>query len=166
MLLLTGDNKIIASKVASNVGIDEVISEVLPEDKGKIVNDLIKNGHKVMMVGDGVNDSLALTSSTVGVGIAKGSDVALASSDFILMNNDLMDILTIFKLSKRIRNNINFNLIWAFGYNIIFIPIAAGVFSFAHIMLSPMYASMLMALSSVTVSLNSLTLFLFKDNYN
>ena len=136
------------------------------EDKGKIVNDLIKNGHKVMMVGDGVNDSLALTSSTVGVGIAKGSDVALASSDFILMNNDLMDILTIFKLSKRIRNNINFNLIWAFGYNIIFIPIAAGVFSFAHIMLSPMYASMLMALSSVTVSLNSLTLFLFKDNYN
>ena len=166
VLLLTGDNKIIASKVASNVGIDEVISELLPEDKGKIVNDLIKNGHKVMMVGDGVNDSLALTSSTVGVGIAKGSDVALASSDFILMNNDLMDILTIFKLSKRIRNNINFNLIWAFGYNIIFIPIAAGVFSFAHIMLSPMYASMLMALSSVTVSLNSLTLFLFKDNYN
>lgn len=160
IILLTGDNEKIAKEVASEVGINEVISEVLPFEKGEIIEKLNKENKKVMMVGDGVNDSLALTNALVSVGIAKGSDVALASSDFILMNSDLMDILLIFKLSKRIRKNINFNLIWAFGYNIIFIPVAAGIFSMFHFILTPMYASFLMALSSITVSLNSLALFI------
>lgn len=119
-----------------------------------------------MMVGDGVNDSLALTESDVGIGLAKGSDVALASSDFILMNSNLDDILDIVSVSKRIRTNISFNLLWAFIYNVIFIPLAAGSLSMFGVMLSPMYASLLMALSSITVCLNSLTLFLASKHDN
>ena len=162
VVLLTGDNQIIADNIAKEVGIKEVIANVKPDEKGEVVKKLQNEGYKVMMVGDGVNDSIALTLAEVGVGIAKGSDVALASSDFILMNDDLLDILDIIKISKRIRTNINFNLLWAFIYNVVFIPVAAGVFSALHFILSPMYASMLMALSSVTVCLNALTLFLYK----
>lgn len=160
VILLTGDNEIIAKNIAKEVGIEEVISEVKPLDKGNIIKSLKSEGHIVMMVGDGVNDSLALTESNVGVGLAKGSDVALASSDFILMNSNLDDILDIINVSKRIRTNISFNLLWAFIYNVIFIPLAAGSMSSLGVMLSPMYASLLMALSSVTVCLNSLTLFI------
>lgn len=160
VILLTGDNKIIAQNIANEVGIDEVISEVKPLDKGDVIKRLKEEGHQVMMVGDGVNDSLALTESDVGVGLAKGSDVALASSDFILMNSNLEDILDIINISKRIRTNISFNLLWAFIYNVVFIPLAAGSMSAFGIMLSPMYASLLMALSSVTVCINSLTLFI------
>ena len=114
---------------------------------------------------DGVNDSLALTYSDVGIGLAKGSDVALASSDFILMNSDLIDILDIIEVSKLIRKNIAFNLLWAFIYNTLFIPLAAGALALVGVMLTPMYASMLMALSSVTVCLNSLTLLIKKRNH-
>ena len=162
IILLTGDNKIIASMIAQEAGISEVISEVLPTNKDEVVSSLQKEGYKVMMVGDGVNDTIALNRSNVGVGIAKGSDVALASSDFILMKNDLNDILNIIHISKRIRFNINLNLFWAFIYNVIFIPIAAGVFSFLNFTISPMICSALMALSSVTVCLNALTLFINK----
>lgn len=162
IILLTGDNEIIANNIANEVGIKEVISNVKPEDKGNVVKQLKEDGYKVMMVGDGVNDSIALTLADVGVGIAKGSDVALASSDFILMRSDLMDILDILKISKRIRININFNLVWAFGYNVVFIPVAAGAFASLHFILNPMYCSMLMALSSVCVCLNALTLFIYK----
>lgn len=161
LILLTGDNEVIANNIANEVGIKEVISNVKPEDKGEVIKKLQDEGYKVMMVGDGVNDSIALTRSDVGVGLAKGSDVALASSDFILMNSNLDDILDILLISKRIRSNITFNLLWAFIYNVIFIPIAAGSLSMFGVMLTPMYASMLMALSSVTVCINSLSLFLF-----
>lgn len=166
IILLTGDNAIIANNIAKEVGIEEVISEVKPLDKGNIIKKFKSEGHTVMMVGDGVNDSLALTQSNVGVGLAKGSDVALASSDFILMNSNLNDILDIVNVSKRIRTNISFNLLWAFIYNIIFIPLAAGSLSYFGVMLSPMYASLLMALSSVTVCLNSLTLFITSKHRN
>lgn len=166
VVLLTGDNEIIAHNIAKEVGIEEVIANVKLDGKGNEVKRLQNEGYKVMMVGDGVNDSIALTLAEVGVGIAKGSDVALASSDFILMNNDLLDILDIIKISKKIRTNINFNLLWAFIYNVVFIPVAAGVFAPLSFVLSPMYASMLMALSSVTVCLNALTLFLYKRKTN
>ena len=158
VVLLTGDNEIIAHNIAEEVGIEEVIANVKPE----VIKKLKEENYHVMMVGDGVNDSIALTLADVGVGIAKGSDVALASSDFILMNDDLLDILDIIKISKKIRTNISFNLLRAFLYNVVFIPVAAGAFASLHFVLSPMYASMLMALSSVTVCLNALTLFLYR----
>ena len=164
VVLLTGDNEIIAKKIAAEVGIDEVIAEVLPEDKDKYVKKLQDEGFKVMMVGDGINDSVALNRSDVGVGVASGSDVALASSDFILMKNDLTDILSIVKISKKIRKNIMFNLLWAFIYNIVFIPVAAGVFATLGFVVNPMICSALMACSSVTVCLNALTLFITARN--
>ena len=162
VVLLTGDNEIIAHNIAEEVGIEEVIANVKPDGKGEVIKKLKEENYHVMMVGDGVNDSIALTLADVGVGIAKGSDVALASSDFILMNDDLLDILDIIKISKKIRTNISFNLLRAFLYNVVFIPVAAGAFASLHFALSPMYASMLMALSSVTVCLNALTLFLYR----
>lgn len=162
VVLLTGDNEIIAHNIAEEVGIEEVIANVKPDGKGEVIKKLKEDNYHVMMVGDGVNDSIALTLADVGVGIAKGSDVALASSDFILMNDDLLDILDIIKISKKIRTNISFNLLRAFLYNVVFIPVAAGAFASLHFVLSPMYASMLMALSSVTVCLNALTLFLYR----
>lgn len=163
IILLTGDNSIIANQIAGECNIKEVISEVLPNEKSNIVKSLQEEGNKVMMIGDGVNDSIALNLSDIGVGIAKGSDVALASSDFILMRSNLLDIIKLIKIAKRIRFNISLNLFWAFIYNIIFIPIAAGAFSSFNFTLSPMICSMLMALSSVTVCLNALTLFLNKN---
>ena len=162
VVLLTGDNEIIAHNIAEEVGIEEVIANVKPDGKGEVIKKLKEENYHVVMVGDGVNDSIALTLADVGVGIAKGSDVALASSDFILMNDDLLDILDIIKISKKIRTNISFNLLRAFLYNVVFIPVAAGAFASLHFVLSPMYASMLMALSSVTVCLNALTLFLYR----
>ena len=163
IVLLTGDNKNIASYIAKEVGIDEVISEVKPTEKDKEIIRLQNEGYKVMMVGDGVNDSIALTRSDVGVAVAKGSDIALASAEFILMRSSLTDIFKILNISKRIRNNISFNLFWAFIYNVIFIPVAAGVFAKLGFVLEPMYCSMLMALSSVTVCLNALTLFIKRN---
>ena len=163
IILLTGDNDVIANNVAKQVGIKEVISNVKPEDKAEVIKKLQSEGNKVMMVGDGVNDSIALTIADVGVGIAKGSDVALTSSDFILMRSDLMDIISIINISKRIRTNITFNLIWAFAYNVIFIPVAAGAFATLGFLLEPMYCSMLMAASSVCVCLSALTLFFYKN---
>ena len=120
VILLTGDNDIIANNIANEVGIKKVISNVKPEGKGDVIKKLKEEGKTVLMVGDGVNDSLALTYSDVGIGLAKGSDVALASSDFILMNSDLIDILDIIEVSKLIRKNIAFNLLWAFIYNTLF----------------------------------------------
>ena len=163
IILLTGDNSIIAIQIAGECNIKEVISEVLPNEKSNIVKSLQEEGNKVMMIGDGVNDSIALNLSDIGVGIAKGSDVALASSDFILMRSNLLDIIKLIKIAKRIRFNISLNLFWAFIYNIIFIPIAAGAFASFNFTLSPMICSMLMALSSVTVCLNALTLFINKN---
>ena len=163
IVLLTGDNKNIASYIAKEVGIEEVISEVKPTEKDKEIIRLQNEGYKVMMVGDGVNDSIALTRSDVGVAVAKGSDIALASAEFILMRSSLTDIFKILNISKRIRNNISFNLFWAFIYNVIFIPVAAGVFAKLGFVLEPMYCSMLMALSSVTVCLNALTLFIKRN---
>ena len=160
IVLLSGDNKKIAESIAKEVGIEEVISEVLPNEKDNYIKRLQDEGYKVVMMGDGVNDAIALKRSEVGIGVAKATDIALASSDFILLNDNLISTLDIIKISKRIRRNINFNLFWAIFYNIIFIPVAAGAFSFLGFTLSPMICSVLMACSSVTVCINSLSLFI------
>lgn len=164
VIMLTGDNKITAEKIAKEVGISQVISEVLPQDKQKVILSLKKDDKNlVAMVGDGVNDALALTSSDLGIAIGGGSDIALESSDIVLLRNDLLDILNVINLSKRVLNTIKGNLFWAFFYNCIGIVLASGLFydSF-NIKLDPMIGSLAMSFSSVFVVLNALTINFFK----
>ena len=164
VIMLTGDNKLVANSIAKSAGIDEVIAEVLPSDKSKIIETLKSDKkHLVAMVGDGVNDAIALTSADLGIAIGSGSDVAIDSSDIILKRNDLRDVINVIDLSKRTLLTIAINLFWAFFYNCIGIIIAAGVFypSFG-LKLSPMIGSLAMSFSSVFVVLNALTLNLFK----
>ena len=159
VVLLTGDNKRAASFAAKQVGADEVIAEVLPQDKANVVSDLQRSGKKVMMVGDGINDAPALVQADVGVAIGAGSDVALESADIVLMKNDLRDAAKAVHLSKLTIRDIKENLFWAFFYNVICIPVAAGVLYPAfHLLLTPMYAALAMSLSSVFVVTNALRL--------
>lgn len=159
VILLTGDNKQSALYTANQVGIDRVISDVLPQDKEKIISDLQQKGHKVMMVGDGINDAPALVSAYVGVAMGAGSDIAIESGDVVLMNSQLSSVSRSITLSRLTIRNIKQNLFWAFLYNIISIPIAAGVL-YPHfgILLSPMIAGFAMSLSSVSVVTNALRL--------
>ena len=160
-IMLTGDNSIAANYIASQVGIDYVISEVLPEGKEDVINTIKKYG-KVMMVGDGINDAIALTSSDIGMAIGGGNDVAIESADVVLMKSNLNDAYAAIKLSKDVYLNIKENLFWAFIYNIIMIPIAAGAFSFLGLYkVAPWMGSAAMALSSVFVVLNALRINLF-----
>lgn len=157
--MLTGDNQLTAEHIGKSVHVDEVIAEVLPGDKAKVVSDLQKKGNVVMMVGDGINDSPALVQADIGVAIGSGSDVAIESGDIVLMKSDLRDVYKSIRLSKLTILNIKENLFWAFFYNLIGIPIAAGVFySFNQILLSPMLAGFAMSLSSVCVVGNALRL--------
>lgn len=164
VIMLTGDNKSTANKIAKEVGIDRVYAEVFPEDKQKIVASLKKNDHHlVAMVGDGVNDALALTDSDLGISLGGGSDIALESSDIILIRNDLMDVENVLLLSKRVMNTIKGNLFWAFFYNCIGVVLASGIFYHSlGIKLNPMIGSLAMSLSSVFVVLNALSINLFK----
>lgn len=163
--ICTGDNESNALMVAKELGIDSVIANATPMVKEEYIKSLKDKGYKTIMVGDGINDSIALTLSDVSIGLAKGSDVALASSDFILMRDDLSAIFFILDFSKKIKNNIKFNLFWAFIYNIIMIPIAAGCFAAFNVYFDPMYCSLLMIISSISVCLNSLLLFRFMNKY-
>ncbi len=163
--ICTGDNEENALMVAKELGIDSVIANATPMVKEEYIKTLKDKGYKTIMVGDGINDSIALTLSDVSIGLAKGSDVALASSDFILMKDDLNSIFFILDFSKKIKNNIKFNLFWAFIYNIIMIPIAAGCFAMFNVYFDPMYCSLLMIISSISVCLNSLLLFRFMNKY-
>lgn len=160
IILLTGDNAKSASYFGSLVGIDEIISEVKPEDKLNVISNLQKEGLKVAMVGDGINDSPSLIKSDVGIAIGAGSDIAIDSASIILIKSDLMDVVKSMELSKKVKNKIKTNLFWAFFYNSIAIPFAAGILYFPPIYfaLNPMIASLCMALSSITVVLNSLLL--------
>ena len=159
VVLLTGDNKRAASYVADQVHADEVIAEVLPQDKAAVIAKLQQSGKKVMMVGDGINDAPALVQADVGAAIGAGSDVALESADIILMKSDLRDAAKAVHLSKLTITDIKENLFWAFFYNVICIPLAAGVLYPAfHILLTPMYAALAMSLSSVFVVTNALRL--------
>ena len=157
--MITGDDKSTAQRVASELGIDQVIAEVLPGDKLEAINRLQTEGTQVTYVGDGINDAPALAAANTGIALGTGTDVAIEAADVVLMSGDIEGVLRAFTISKNTMRNIKQNLFWAFGYNIILIPVAAGLlYPFAKVLLSPMLAAAAMALSSVFVVSNALRL--------
>ena len=172
--ILTGDNEFAANYIAAELGVDEVYAGILPADKESIVASFQSKGLKVAMVGDGVNDAPALTRADVGIAIGAGTDIAIESSDIILVRSDPTDVASAIRLSKKVVKNIKENLAWAFFYNLILIPIAAGALyairvspnwftgAQTHLVLTPMIGSLAMSLSSITVILNALRLNRFK----
>ena len=166
VIMLTGDNRRTAEAVRQKLGISEVVAEVLPQDKEKKVSELKRQGHKVAMIGDGINDAPALAAADVGMAIGAGTDVAMESADIILMKNDLRDAVTAMKLSRAVIRNIKENLFWAFFYNCIGIPLAAGVlYPEFQIRLNPMFGAAAMSLSSIFVVGNALRLRGFKSGF-
>ena len=161
--MITGDNHMTANAIAQKAGIDYVIAEVLPHQKGEEIARLQSLGHKVAMVGDGINDAIALTQSEVGIAVGSGSDVAIESADIVLVKDDMQDVEQALRLSRAVMKNIRQNLFWAFFYNIIGIPVAAGIlYPINHMLLSPIFAGAAMAFSSVSVVSNALRLRNFK----
>ncbi len=172
--IVTGDNERSTNYIASLLGVDEVYFNVLPNEKENIVEKLIDEGHIVAMIGDGINDAPALSKAHVGISVGAGSDIAIDSSDIVLARSSLGDALNAFKLSRRVVRNIKENLSWAFFYNLILIPLAAGALYMInvtpnwftgfqpHLVLTPMIASIAMSLSSITVVLNALRLKIMK----
>ena len=163
VIMLTGDNSKTAQYIQHLLGISASVSEVLPQDKEKEIVRLQNEGKIVAMVGDGINDAPALVRADVGIAIGAGTDIAIESADVVLMRNNLIDVVAAFQLSKSVIINIKQNLFWAFFYNIIGIPLAAGVFyALLGWKLNPMFAAGAMSFSSVSVVLNSLRLLKFK----
>ena len=157
-IMLTGDNSETAQKIGEELGITEVISNVLPSQKSETIKELKEKGNKVMMCGDGINDSPALTNADIGVSVKSGTDIAMDSSDVILTKNDLNSVLKLIKISEKTIRNIKQNLFWAFFYNCLMIPVAIGIFKPIGISINPMFASFAMVFSSLTVILNTLRL--------
>ena len=165
LIMLTGDNERTAEAIRKDLAIDKKFAQVLPQDKDKVVKKLQKEGKKVTMVGDGINDAPALARADIGVAIASGTDIAIDSCDVVLIRNSLLDLVESIKLSQMTIKIIKENLFWAFFYNIILIPIAAGLlYPFIGLTLNPMFAALAMSMSSVFVCLNSLRLRSFKAN--
>ena len=163
VVMITGDNSRTAQAIAKQVGIDRVLSEVLPEEKANEVKMLQSEGKKVAMVGDGINDAPALAQADIGIAIGSGTDIAIESADIVLMRSDLMDVPTAIELSKATIKNIKENLFWAFAYNTLGIPVAMGaLYLFGGPLLNPMFAGAAMSFSSVSVLLNALRLKSFK----
>ena len=156
--MLTGDSKITAKYVADELGLDNYFAEVLPQDKASKVKELQRNGGKVAMVGDGVNDAPALTQADIGIAIGAGTDVAVESAEIVLVRNDPQDIVKLIKLSTRTMSKMKQNLFWATGYNALAIPIAAGFLFPFGITLKPEWAALIMAASSIIVVTNALLL--------
>ena len=160
VIMLTGDNAVTAEAIRNEVGIDRIEAEVMPADKQRIVAELKNAGKKVVMVGDGINDSPALMQADVGIAIGSGTDIAIESADVVLMKNDLTDVSRAIHYSKRTIRNIKQNLFWAFFYNSLGIPLAAGVlYPLWQITLSPMIGALAMSLSSLFVVGNALRLY-------
>ena len=165
VVMLTGDNQRTAQAVGKALGVSRVIAEVLPQDKERVVAQLQADGKRVAMIGDGINDAPALARADVGMAIGAGTDVAIESADVVLMKSDLLDAVTAVRLSKKVIHNIKENLFWAFIYNIIGIPLAAGVwFPITGWQLSPMFGAAAMSLSSVCVVSNALRLKFFRPS--
>ena len=158
VIMITGDNEKTAKIIANEIGIENVVANVLPKDKANKILELKNSGKKVMMVGDGINDAPSLVNADIGVSLEGASDIAIDSSDVVIVNSDLIKINLILNLSEKTMRIIKQNLFWAFVYNVIMIPIACGVFSKFNILLNPMYSSFAMTLSSIAVVINSLRL--------
>ena len=166
VIMLTGDNAVTARAIGEKLNIKKTISEVMPADKEKCIRELQEKGHKVIMVGDGINDAPALSRADIGAAIGAGTDIAIDSADIVLMKNSLSDVVTAVELSRKVIRNIYMNLFWAFFYNILGIPLAAGVlFPIWGIRLSPMIGSAAMSLSSVCVVSNALRLRFFRPRH-
>ena len=166
VVMLTGDHEGVANQIAKEVGVRHVISDVLPKEKASYIEKLKQDGKHVIMVGDGINDAPALVASSIGISINQGTDVAMDSADVILMNNNLSNIIDFIDISKRSYHIIWQNLFWAFFYNALMIPIAAGFLSPLGITMNPMVASIAMTISSLTVVMNSLRLRRWKNERN
>ena len=166
VVMLTGDHEGVANQIAKEVGIRHVISDVLPKEKASYIEKLKQDGKHVIMVGDGINDAPALVASSIGISINQGTDVAMDSADVILMNNNLSNIIDFIDISKQSYHIIWQNLFWAFFYNALMIPIAAGLLSPLGITMNPMVASIAMTISSLTVVMNSLRLRRWKNERN
>lgn len=163
LIMLTGDHKTTAGAIAAQAGIEEVIAEVLPEEKSQVIKKLQEDGLHVAMVGDGINDAPALALADVGIAMGTGIDIAIESGDIVVMKGNLDGVITALSLSRAVMKNIRQNLFWAFGYNVVGIPVAAGVLTlFGGPALNPMIAGAAMALSSVSVVSNALRLRFFK----
>jgi Cu+-exporting ATPase len=159
VVMITGDNKRTAEAIASKVGIDQVLAEVLPQDKANEVKRLQEQGKKVAFVGDGINDAPALAQADVGLAIGSGTDIAIESGEIVLMKDDLLDAVAGLQLSKKVMRRIKQNLFWAFAYNTALVPVAAGVlYPLFGITFRPELAGLAMAMSSVTVVSLSLLL--------
>lgn len=158
VIMLTGDNEITAQVIAKELGIKEVIANVLPKEKSEKIKELMNNNKYVMMVGDGINDAVSLITANIGVALSSGTDIANNSADVILMNNNLINIINMFHISKKTITNIKQNLFLAFFYNMCMIPLAIGLLSKWNINMNPMLGSIAMTLSSITVVLNALRL--------
>ena len=167
VVMLTGDNRVTAKAIARKLGIDEVIAEVLPEDKTDVIKNMQRKGEIVSMVGDGINDAPSLTQADVGIAMGGGTDIAKEAGDIVLVKNDLRGVVTALEIGGAIRRKIVFNLFWAFIYNVVLIPIAAGaLYPLTGLILRPEFAGLAMALSSISVTANALTLKKWKPPRN